>query len=109
MIQLLERLKNVENETSHKLEELEIWRNKSNYLLKEIGHSNKVSNQSQNFGNNNTQNMTAEEDYKSKFYDDLMKIKLSLPNGHPGKNLLVSEAYEECRRRNIRTYRDAMS
>ena len=53
--------------------------------------------------------MTAEEDYKSKFYDDLMKIKLSLPNGHPGKNLLVSEAYEECRRRNIRTYRDAMS
>lgn len=105
VIDLLENIERIEMQTSNKLEELEIWKKKSNYLLEEIGRENDRrhhdSEDSQSFavpGNN----------YKARFYERMMEIKFRLSLGHPAKHILVNDCYSECERMRIGTLEEAI-
>lgn len=105
VIGLLENIERIEMQTTNKLEELEIWKKKSNYLLEEIGRENHArhgeSKNSQSFAVPN-------KNYKARFYERMMEIKYRLSPGHPAKHILVSDCYGECARMRIGTMEEAI-
>ena len=49
------------------------------------------------------------EDYKGRFYEQLMEIKFNLPQTHPAKHILVSDCYLECQKLQFRTFEEAIN
>ena len=94
-----------ESTKSHKIKPiiLHTETNCDNYINYDTKDSPRFSREVRTFNKNGI------EDYKGRFYEQLMEIKFNLPQTHPAKHILVSDCYLECTRLQFKTYEEAIN
>ena len=116
--QLYEELKQLELETISKekdlLEEIAARNkdlNKEDFESDDRDYKEKVMNMNDNnnswtnyssFYEENEKNKGGNEKKKREFYSEAVRIKLELSNGHKGRDVVISDLYEECNKLKVR-------